>query len=225
MGGGGSKAKSATVPEVITLETLKSSGRYITLPRTGGDGVVHLIAVVPCSSKSVNEVAALIDIVQPDAVYVDLFPEQLEHYTREVKEYEGVRATSPDGIVPTAWLTERRRKLALLPGLIETYDSKLGIRASADIRALHCEDAFFRLLGVGRDEPYFPAIAHAIGRFVASGKAVAVIPYPVHINGNPSAIVRINGYMSSIVGPGYSSTVTLGLPASPNPDVMFQLSQ
>lgn len=158
---GGQSSKAPPGPD-LSLAGLKASGRYVTLPRTGGDGNVHLIAVYPSSTHSAAEVKALIDAVRPDAVYVDLFPEEVEYYTKELEAEAAARRASPDGKVPVAVAVAARLALAELPSVQAFYKWERGLWISAEFRGMIGDELMFRLLGVGRDAPYFPALAYSL---------------------------------------------------------------
>jgi len=75
---------TSSVPRARSLDALVSTGRYQLLTKPDG-GNVHILAVVPGAQLSADEVKLLTDKIQPDAIYIDMIPEELNDLKTEMK--------------------------------------------------------------------------------------------------------------------------------------------
>lgn len=121
----------------------------------------------------------------------------------------------------------RRKELETLIGIGDVYTSKLGLAGAAELRMLVADDAFMRLMGIGRDAPYMAAVEWSERRRLDGAEPVPVAPYvfPMEYR-DKQAVVRPAGTYVTLIGapPMYTSIhILMGVNGIPQPDFEMEL--
>jgi hypothetical protein len=139
-----------------TAGSLASTGRYARLTTPSG-GIVHVLGVYPCASRSEEEVQALIEAVRPAVVYVDVHPELLSVLEGDVRAGRTLLGVSPSAGSERAgaW------RIPETTPSFRRYDDA-GLLVSLNIRNFLADNEMLGLLGAEGYGPFKAAIKAAM---------------------------------------------------------------
>jgi hypothetical protein len=202
LGGRAALRESPKSPAAVSA-ALARTGRYAAVTMPSG-GTVHLLGVLPCSTRSEEEAHALVTAVRPTALYVDLAPEWAGALREEVEA----------GRVGDWAIPDSSPSFRLYPGA--------GLTGSILIRNALADNDMLGLMGAEWYGAYKAGIASARG--VGAGRggggsgaagvppaALLAFPYSMH-HRNGETLERPSAFVAMIIGnSSFGSTAVTAL--------------